>query len=72
MIMRLFVPCSSCMNLLELEGTLSNYIRRVLTNQYAHLFTNSYKQLEQLAIQHCISRNTKLLQKPYYMAQGNQ
>ena len=28
------------MNLLELEGTLSNYIRRVLTNQYAHLFTN--------------------------------
>ena len=29
-----FVPCSSCMNLLELEGTLSNYVRR----QYAHFF----------------------------------
>ena len=42
MIMRLFAPCSSRVNLLELEDTLSNYItiKTVLTNQYPNLFTN--------------------------------
>ena len=61
MIMRLFVPYSSCMYLLELEpveGTLSHYIKRLLTNPYK---TKLYKQLEQPAIQHHI--NTKLPQK---------
>ena len=54
MITKLFVPCStsSCMNLLELEDTLQNYIRQFLLISMHITFTNRkcYKQLEQLAI----------------------
>ena len=36
-----FVPCLSCMNLLELEGTLSNYVRRPYAHFNFFFFTNT-------------------------------
>ena len=66
MILKLFVPYSSWVNLLEQEGTLT----QLQTKQEdsfllisVHVFLqHSFKHLEQLAIKHLIvNRNTKLL-----------
>ena len=56
------------MDLLKLEDTLLNYIRKqfLLVSMNIYIlyiyiyifFLLSYKQMVQLAIQHCISRNT--------------
>ena len=57
--------CTNCslFNLNELAGTRGHHFKQwrrkktVIFNQYAYFYRQRFKQLEQYAIQHCISRN---------------